>query len=328
MVPVFETSERACPACGDRAGEPLMALEARDFASLNWTYVRDYAIRLGIEESALFPIDRCRSCSFVYARSQPNGAFLAKVYDEVIDTGLAASASATPLDATRRMRYVARLAALALSAVEVGELAMSKRALDFGSGFGRTSRLLAELGCDVVAFDPSPPRREALGARSTSIRVVSTLEEVVEHGSYRIVVIDNVLEHLPHPRRTLDRLGEVLDQGAVVFVSVPSYEPERVDRLVRDHLAGQLKDMTLNPWEHLNYFDLWHLDRMMADIGLVALRACELPAPIEIGLRPEMHTSRRIANALASATRLAKFAWTGNVMDTVEERYYRRVANR
>lgn len=320
-----EAVERACPACGVRAGELLVALEARDFARLNWTYVPDYAQRLGIEERAPFPVDRCRACGFIYARNLPSGSFLRKVYDDVIDTRLAAASSATPLDAARRMRNVARLAALALPAARPGEAIARHCALDFGSGFGRTSRLLAELGCDVTAFDPSPARRQAGGERQALVRVVSTLEEIVARGPYRIVVVDNVLEHLPDPRQTLDALSAACQPGAVVFVSVPSYEPEKVARLVREHRAGRLADMTLNPWEHLNYFDLRQLDRMMAQAGLVPLLTSELPAPVDIGLRPEPRRMRRIANAVSSALRLARYATTGEVLETVEERYYRRL---
>lgn len=315
---------RACPACGETLRDALFALKAWEFAELNWTYVGDYAARLGISRDAEFPVDQCRACGFVYARYLPNSEFLDVVYDQVIDTRLAALASATAFDGARRMRYVARLAELALPTTVAGESVSSYAALDFGSGFGRTARLLAELGCNVVAYDPSPSRRELGGGPEARVFVASSLAEVNAHGPYRIVVIDNVLEHLPDPRRTLQEIVRACEFGVAVFVSVPSYERGTINRLLCDHRAGRLADMTLNPWEHLNYFDVRQLDRMMAHVGLFPVHSAEQPAPVEIGLRPERYAARRIANGAASALRLARYLLTGSVMETVEQRYYRR----
>lgn len=218
------------------------------------------------------------------------------------------------------MRYIAELAALMKQSNTEANRAT---ALDFGCGFGRTARLLSELGYSVVAFEPSAVRIAANAESSTRIDVVSTLEDVMQRAPYSLIIIDNVLEHLPDPRATLNWLTNACSPGATVFVSVPSFEPKIIDRLIRDHQMGSLNNMAVNPWEHLNYFDIASLDRMMAEVGFSPLNKSDLGLRIDVGLRPEKRITSRMLNGLASIKRILDYILHGDTMKTVEERYYK-----
>ena len=307
---------RLCPICGANDTRILFPLQASEFAKLNWTYVTNFAERLKIAENAVYPVVRCAECEFVFARHLPSDAFLQTVYEDIIDTRLASTAASDPQTIGRRMQYVSRLTMLRPPTIGMA-------ALDYGCGFGVTARLLAEVGYRVIAFDPSQARRDLAATADSSITVVGTKDDVRRLGPYQVVVMDNVLEHVPDPKRVIGSIADLCEPKAVVYISVPSYEPDRVTKLLQDYQADRLNDMTLNPWEHLNYFSLASLDSAMAIFGFSPLRgADERVGYVDIGLRPQSRSLPRLKNALASAIRLARYAYTGRGAETVESRLY------
>ena len=294
----------------------LFPLQASDFASLNWTYVANFAERLKIADSAVYPVVRCAKCGFVFAHHLPSSAFLQTVYEEIIDIRLASTAVRNPQSVVRRMQYVSRLTMLRPPTVGV-------TALDYGCGFGVTARLLAEVGYRVIAFDPSQARCDVAATADGSVTIVGSKDDLRRLGPYQVVVIDNVLEHVADPQRVIGLIAELCDQEAVVYISVPSYEAGRIARLLQDYRAGRLNDQTLNPWEHLNYFSLGTLDRAMVGFGFSPMRAADEKVNyVDIGLRPESRRVPRLKNALASVIRLVRYAFTGRGAETVEDRLY------
>lgn len=94
------------------------------------------------------------------------------------------------------------------------------RALDAGCGAGRLLCLLARAGWEAEGLEWDP--RAAARARASSGRPVFVgdfLGAELRRGSYALVVLHHVLEHLPDPARALARTAELLAPGgAAVFV--------------------------------------------------------------------------------------------------------------
>jgi len=303
---------RACPLCCDPVGETLMELEAEEFCRTNWTYARDFRAMLALPARAVFPIHRCARCRFVYAALLPDAAFLAKVYDRVISEPDCLEGSENRNSYARRLRYAAELL----------ELSPGGRALDYGSGVGVTSRVLAACGVDSVAFDPSVLRRRY--SETSGVNATDDIDEVRRQSPYAMFVLDNVLEHLPDPARVVEFLGSLAAAAAVAYVSVPAYEDDFLGRQVEAHRSGAPINMTLNPWEHLNYFTLGHLDALMMRGGFRRLSACDRTSSPPIGLRAEQSGRMRAQNGIASGLRLARYVVTGDVLATAEHAFYRR----
>jgi 2-polyprenyl-3-methyl-5-hydroxy-6-metoxy-1,4-benzoquinol methylase len=318
MEPTISTdsrfSIRQCPACGSDKRRPLFNLKANQFCSINTTYDKNFLKLLQLGENDSFPIDRCNACQFVYARMLPNADFLRAVYDNVISFPDCRGFSENDSSYVRRMNYLASMSM-------INCLEPPLKALDFGSGLGVTLRLLAAMSIEAVGYDPSPVRTEAV-RRNDSV-ILDSLKDVTLRGPYDLIVCDNVLEHVPEPKQTLRFLSSVCKSGSILFLSVPSYEELDIRRQIAAIDEGAPIDLTLNPWEHLNYFTLEHLDRMLGDQGFVPLNSSELPGHVNIGLRPEKSRNNRVKNSLASAFRLLRYAATGKALRSCESVYYR-----
>lgn len=293
----------------------LFDLKARDFCAWNWTYSPAWKEILGLQSSdQRFPIVECVRCNFVFAGLLPSDEFLKRVYDEVIDQDRAWRASQELTDIARRHRYLAQT-------IPLLDKSEAPNALDYGCGFGMTLRLLDASGVRVFGFDPSDTRVGRL--KAAGLNVTSSPDAVRAQMPYNLIICDNVLEHVTKPHDTIAGLAQVSLPGTVLYVSVPSYEARTIARLKAEHAAGSLQDMSLNPWEHVNYFRLHHLDGMLSKSGFWPIRSDELSGHVDIGLRPEKDLARRTKNCFASGARLISYAIGSEGVESVESRFYR-----
>lgn len=307
---------RTCPFCGSRSSTLLLSLVAADFCEINWSYAKNYREIVDILNEDSFPIDRCDSCGFVFARYLLSDNLMEKVYEEVIDVRLVEKTICESRDLVRRLSYIIQLVRLLPPQVH-------NKVLDYGCGFGRTSAILADLGFDVTAYDPSPKRREVIKRRFDKVRTISGEKSLRNQAPYDAVILDNILEHVPEPRSLIRTLATMSKLGTWVFVSVPSFEKEKWRMRIADCRNRALMDMAVNPWEHLNYFDLEHLDQMMYNEGFWPVVGAHLKGPVEIGLRPEESFVPRFKNMLASFARLVRYGFCGSTVDSTEQRFYR-----
>jgi SAM-dependent methyltransferase len=242
------------------------------------------------------------------------------VYDRVISVEIAEKASLELRDLARRSQYVKKFLCLLHDN-------RNQKVLDFGCGFGATTRLLTACGINVVAYDPSLVRIDAVKKRCAEAIVTSDIETLRMNAPYSGIILDNVLEHVPDPNSLIELISGILDSGAIIYVSVPSYEKSTVRRLQGDLQRNELSEMTINPWEHLNYFDLAHLDWLMGKHKMSPLRSYEMPGSVELGLRPEREPSRRILNSIATGFRLLWYGLSGRAIESVQNRFYRHTGH-
>lgn len=85
-------------------------------------------------------------------------------------------------------------------------------------------------------------------------------------GTFGLVTMWHVLEHLIDPRAAVERCRELLAQGGRLFVELPNWNS--AGRLTRGRAWGQLR-----PPEHINFFTPRSLSALMARGGLRVLRA-------------------------------------------------------
>jgi 2-polyprenyl-3-methyl-5-hydroxy-6-metoxy-1,4-benzoquinol methylase len=144
------------------------------------------------------------------------------------------------------------------------------RVLDIGCGWGQVAKWLKPRGCRVTGIEPDPARL-AEGAEFFDATYVGTAETLdtlgLEKGSFDVVMLADVLEHLPDPWSTLTALLPYLRPGGRVVVSIPNVANYGA-RL--NLLRGRFRyeDSGLYDRTHLRFFTRETLTEMLSGAGL------------------------------------------------------------
>jgi SAM-dependent methyltransferase len=302
---------RDCPHCGSASKRTLLRLDAESIFRSNWSYRPEAQQHLALDGGQTFPIEECGACGFVYAGLLPGPAFLQAVYDLVIDPELARRSNLSPASLGWKMGYLSTLLRLLPDqpCLDV---------LDYGCGFGPALQLLnAAPAVRALGYETSEARLVDL--RQRGLAASGDPAEIAARAPFAAIILDNVLEHVPRPRETMAFIRSVSKPGGLLFVSVPE--------IGRDSIAAQQQAavrMDINPWEHLNYFDLPHLDQLLAESGFKPCARAALPGPVDIGLRPSASGANRFMNGLASLRRLVSYVAHGDALASVTGRFYER----
>lgn len=100
--------------------------------------------------------------------------------------------------------------------------------LDIGSGYGHTAIELARACAQVTGIEPSKPLYEFavdLKTRERQPNVEFVNQGIYEYGDaseYDLIVLDNVLEHLPDHRFAIQRIAGFLKPRGVALIVVPN----------------------------------------------------------------------------------------------------------
>lgn len=132
------------------------------------------------------------------------------------------------------------------------------RWVDVGVGNGSLLFTAAEFGFDAVGIDTRPYILEPLRKFGYAVEEADALE--YDYSGSAVVVLADILEHMPHPKELLSRIREKLD-GALL-VSCPNM----------DSVAWKYLETTGGPvyWkepEHYHNFTRASLQRLLRECG-------------------------------------------------------------
>lgn len=116
------------------------------------------------------------------------------------------------------------------------------RAIDIGAGAGRHAFELYRRGADVVAFDRNADDMKAVADMFVAMELEGEVPEGAfaraevgdalalpyADGAFDVVLISEVLEHVPEDDRAIAEVVRVLAPGGVAAVTVPRWFPEKV----------------------------------------------------------------------------------------------------
>ena len=99
----------------------------------------------------------------------------------------------------------------------------SLKILDLGSGEGGTSKVLAENN-DVVSFDISKERlrRQSESTENLERLCGSALDLPFNKNSFDVVILQDVIEHLPEKDNFPDTIHHLLKDEGIVYLSTPN----------------------------------------------------------------------------------------------------------
>jgi len=97
-----------------------------------------------------------------------------------------------------------------------------KKCLDYGSGVGSHSIVLAELGNDISILDVEGPAldfaQKRIKARGHKITTVYTENSVLPEATFDVILNIECLEHVPNPMEVMKDMHRSLKQGGLLYL--------------------------------------------------------------------------------------------------------------
>ncbi len=163
-----------------------------------------------------YPIRRCQSCQLVFTddRLAPPPETLYPPFEQSDTAARKNVRSALSLFLKQRASFVRRV---------TPRTSAKPRLLDYGCGSGAFARFMASGGYDVVGLEPF-----SLGA-PTNEASLTLLRKPFENarpelGSFDVITLWHVLEHVKKPIDLLRDLAEHLKDDGVFVISVPNFK--------------------------------------------------------------------------------------------------------
>lgn len=264
-----------CCESGDLRASPAILMPFVAHRALGWQPVEIdetwglVTIRKGMAYSICNSL-WCRSCHLLFMDLRFSQAELAALYADYRGADyVALRESYEPGYALRNQVYDA--GSLYLDTVEAflePHLPVRPRVLDWGGDTGRNTPFAGRRALGHV-YDISG--KEVLpGIERVDRNTVRSIQ-------YDLVLCSNVLEHVPYPADLVMELRSTMSRGTVLYIEVPHEE------LRRTH-AGEPAELNTKKrhWhEHINFFGIESLHRLLQRCGLDVVAADEMRAVVE-----------------------------------------------
>lgn len=196
---------------------------------------------------------------------------------------------AVEIDLDHRNTSHVQVLDLAESAPSAGS---GKKVLDVGCWTGEVGRILTERGCTVTGIELD--REAASLAEKVLEKVIvadldaTPLTELVEPGSFDVVIFADVLEHLTNPRAALEQARDLLTPDGRVVISIPNVTHGSV-RLALFQGRWQTTDTGLLDRTHIKFYSREGLLALFAEAGYAVedLRGTTAdPLNVEVAVDP------------------------------------------
>jgi SAM-dependent methyltransferase len=247
----------ACPICSDDRLEIYVEGQDQILA----------ASMVGSSRTEVSPgrVLRCRGCRFGFRQFRPSDGHLAQLYQE-LDTRV--------YDAESMGR--SRTAEVHFRLIE-SYVTKPGRILDVGCASGLFLRCALDANWEVVGVEPSEvlarKAQEALGPQ-TEIHCSTLQAAGLPAGSFEVVTLWDLLEHVPDPVLFLRRCALLLKPQGYLFANVPDLDSVQ-SRLLRARWPLLLP-------EHLNYFAPRSLRICGEKAGLRWMGFCRRPVAFSV----------------------------------------------
>jgi SAM-dependent methyltransferase len=218
------------------------------FSKLKYNGNLDYFLNKGLDISISF----CSKCKFYWYTNSPTDKELSKMYqDSNLINPINLKLKKNILTSKNEL-LLTRILCVYRSTYSSANFSKSKvRLLDFGSGTGDFSRIANQSGLDVTAYDPSLNRN-----------TLKNDENIVYHDNvndlpndyFDIIILNQVLEHVPNPLETLSRINEIGNENVLIYIAVPNIETAPEGKNIWKDWPFNKNIHTMAPFEHLNGF--------------------------------------------------------------------------
>jgi 2-polyprenyl-3-methyl-5-hydroxy-6-metoxy-1,4-benzoquinol methylase len=236
-----------CVVCGGENVDPLYP------GTIAPAELRDPAVYFSSSRlvTGYLPIVRCARCGLMMTSPRDDDATLGRIYAELADRSF-------EQDDEARSRNVAdRLALVGSYRRRPGSL------LDVGCGTGLFVCAAQNGGWEATGVDASTRAVASGGQRCSRARFRAGLLPEIDFpaGSFDVVTLWDVLEHVPRPVETLERIRSWLALDGWLFLSLPNAD-SRIARLMGKRWVLLLR-------EHLWYFSPVTIAALLSQTGFM-----------------------------------------------------------
>lgn len=230
---VYGEALRECVACG---GENL-----RFWRTKRYQYTLDSSVEA-------FQIWRCSDCGTGFLNRPPHADWLKAIYQ------FSGQALTEPVTAADIVAREAKFPNITLDAARMARDADrfnasgNKRALDVGSGFGFYTQALRKQGYRTVSINPGKYENAVFKELNGDEPIPLMLESFQDSEPFGVILMSQVLEHIPEPRQAVGKLAGLLAPGGVLACAVPNFDSFAVK------LLGTRDNACLWVPEHVSYF--------------------------------------------------------------------------
>ncbi|MCX5783948.1 MAG: class I SAM-dependent methyltransferase [Elusimicrobia bacterium] len=220
-----------------------------------------------------FAVLRCEKCETLFLQN----VFVTEFIDEIYSYW-----SFSPTSLEFKLFYLQELLMI-MSHLnkEPGEISV----LDYGMGWGKFCEIANALDFNAVGYEISPSKIEY--ARNKAVKTIDSLNSLKPE-SLDFINVEQVLEHLIEPRKTVQSLMPYLKKNGVIKLSVP-HRPFNIAGKIRNISDWKGRDlykdfMEIWPLSHINCFNRNAL-KMVEEINLkhinIPLNTLILPVTIK-----------------------------------------------
>ncbi len=232
-----------CPICNSSKKKSLFYSKNYDSNELKGYLKKYYGGRIDYDFflDHKFTINYCEACDFYWHGSILNNKYLEILYSYWVDKDqslIKHLKNKSPLSRIQTLAFLSRC----MNSQEKFLLRNDIKFLDFGGGWGDFSICAKALGCDVFLYELSTERIS--NALSHGIPCLSS-EDLGNHkNSFDFILLNQVLEHIPNPKKLIEDVYLLLKSGGLMVVSVPNANKS----------LNIIEKGPFQPLEHINCF--------------------------------------------------------------------------
>lgn len=200
----------------------------------------------------------------------------------------------------------------------------SKKVLDVGCSYGWFLDIASDFGWSSTGAEPSKKVFETLSKHSCGDVYNLGIEELTKiPGSFGMIALWNVFEHLPSSERALELLGEKLEPGGILLLCVPNFNGliTKVSILAHRLTFGFAKNHLFrlyqldNGYPHLYHFNRFNLEKLLRKHGFdpMAYWEQDIVDTSNINARTESYLNGKGLSACLMNLALVILQWTARL---------------
>jgi 2-polyprenyl-3-methyl-5-hydroxy-6-metoxy-1,4-benzoquinol methylase len=236
------TERAACPMCKSKETDELCSLPYINNNVLSFlrTYYKNSVDESYVEE-AHYSIQQCRSCKSCYQKEILNTEGMKLLYGKWISSE---GSKAKVVHVPRQVEIARHIARILLLFPDPSKA----RLLDYGMGWGDWCHMAQSFGFNACGVELDQER--IAFAKNRGIQAY--LPDDLPKEQYDFIYLEQVLEHLPEPHETIEKLVNTMSPNGYMHIGVPNGKSIPID--AQKNPLSLIRKGPAHPLEHINIF--------------------------------------------------------------------------